>query len=88
MLAAFIVILGEDVSSSFVMFPFMWRKLTRGVTWPFPPLSVRRWLSLEEETECISLLGLLLFTTLGLQVSHIHYLQRYVFYYKISGNTI
>lgn len=29
-LAAFVVILGEDVSSSFVMFPFMWRKPHKG----------------------------------------------------------
>lgn len=36
MVAVFIIILGEDVPSPFIMFPFMWRKVHKGSDLAFP----------------------------------------------------
>lgn len=36
MVAAFVIIVGEDVLSPFIMFPFMWRKVHQGSNLAFP----------------------------------------------------
>ena len=53
MLVTFIIILGEDVSSPFIIFPFMWRKLYKGNNLASPSSLVSQMVNLEEEMELL-----------------------------------
>ena len=53
MLVTFIIILGEDVSSPFIIFPFMWRKLYKGNNLASPSSLVSQMVNLEEEIELL-----------------------------------
>lgn len=53
MLVTFIIILGEDVSSPFIIFPFMWRKLHKGNNLASPSSLFSQMVNLEEAMELL-----------------------------------